>query len=498
MKKIISILSISLVICFILSGCQVYRENENSNPEQEGEMQSYENSIETLLFDATEFSEGKALVLYENSSKASYYNLGVLSTDGKVKEIKDIFVSLDEMKYDENNDSNESQIEWCSFDGGYSYINYTDKNSDANIVYERFAIIDTDAKHIFISPTDSDYSIICGGDGVYMVKKKTKSDYTGSSEMKIGIIKSDGTWLVEPTDENHFYSDNMHNGLIGTEYVYRGEHIFSISRNDYEKESDYDREFNLWLDLYNADTDTYQEFEEMEMLSNFENGKAILYKTYNLSNFTVAGTSLYTIDSSNFSTKEIIEGLGWGGRSGQTLTLSNRPTASEGYIFGISYHDWESYNHFDTDSIEANAFFDFSGNKVIDLEQYNVLFYNGINENERQNFCEFHNGKAVIELSGNGDGSYIVTINTKGDFLYEPIKISRKGNYDYKKGIISAKANRNIDGDSYEADILIDATTGEVKEMDFDVVSDKWSEGYCYKDGYFIDSNGKVLKIKIK
>ncbi len=486
-KKIVVWFLVLSIAVLSFSACK----NDESNHKPQFDFPSSKTEVE--LYNATDFSENKSVVLFKNTDGENYCNAGVLNTDGEISVLKDIFITILPEKDDKDLIATPSN--WSTFTDGYAFIDYTDKASDLSTTYERFVIFDTDGNITAISPLDADYTILCGGDGLYLVKQETKSTMTAYGTANIGVINYNGEWVCPLSDPSNYYSTNIKLWEADCEYL--GEHVFSFTYNRYDDELSY---AGCWLDLFNVDTNTYVEYPDVKMLSGFSDGKALLYKTSPLldDNY-MSGTEIYSIDHINFQLQHLFSNVAWNGWGSQDgLDLASCPIVSEGLIFGIECRDLsQTYSAYDIPkSVFVSKFFDMNGNSIIDVTRYRFTGAFDWRETDT-GFYQFINGNAVIEIAGN-DGRYITTINTAGESLYEPVKATGI-NFDVETNLIAVKVEQNVNGETCNRNAFINATTGEITVKDFEVtaVKDyremKWHSGYIRDCNYFIDMDGNRL-----
>ena len=440
--------------------------------------------VEVALYAATDFSEQKALVLF--SADDNLYNIGVLSTTGEIVKINE-----DEIKITITEEEKYKTIgnDWCNFDNGFAYVNYVDNISDPFVSYKRFLILNTKGDVETISPLDADYSILCGGDGIYFVKQETKGSLNEEKTINFGVVNSSGQWICSPASLDYYGASNIGtsiNDLISFEYL--GESIFSI----FYDRSNMPIDAGMWLTLFNSATKTNAEFMGMKMLSLFQNGKALAYNVLSHSTYTQGtGTDLYIIDKDAFERKTVFDDISIGGSSGGNMTISSVPILSDELIFGIECYDREQPYHpyLGPEYKFYPMFFDLNGNTVIDLSQYN--FFSTNNNDKNNGLFQFINGFCVLEIDGK-DGTYVTTINKTGNNLYEPIKIKKVLNIDFDDNTIAVLLDRNIEGISVCSNAFINATSGEMELTEFEL-DGKWHSGFCRLDNYFIKTNGEQL-----
>lgn len=159
-----------------------------------------EKNIPVSLIQAKPFSEGIAWVLYED--QAGDERIGWLHPDGHIDQPS---------PYDTVAQLNEDDPYWVglgsNFSGGYSYV----KTGDAYVRGasedpDSFLILNQKGEITAQSPADgSSYDILCGGDGVYLVKQSVRS--MTEKEDRYGFISGEGIWIYEcalcEIDGNH-------------------------------------------------------------------------------------------------------------------------------------------------------------------------------------------------------------------------------------------------------------------------------------------------------
>lgn len=495
MRKFLLIL-LAIGLLFGLVACSS-EEKTNADASLTGVENTVEESNlkeEIVLYNATDFSEGKSVVVYKNIENANYCNAGLLNSDGSIKEIEDVYIAIEEIE--EDDDEITTPVNWSGLQNGYAYIDYTDKISDANVTYKRFVILDANGNVTAISPLDADYTILCGGDGVFLVQQQTKGSLNVSSTTNLGIMNHEGEWICPLSAPDTYYSNNLNAGSI--EYRYCGERVFAFICDRLSK-----NEGKYWLSLFHADTKKTVEFDGMELLTNFDQGYALLAAvkepkiSSNVNEVSINTTEIYTVDKDDFNTRIIFSNIACTGQTNYRTLLDVEPVLSNGYIFGVSMFDnASSYNLLSgPPAIIQSCFYDVTGEEKISFPEYDCIF---LDKTTNDLFAFTDDGIAVVYLDGK-DGNYVTTINESGDFLYEPIKVFSCINYDVDSGNIAVKVEQNIGGETLTRNAFINSKTGELTVAEFEVnTNTKWHCGFLRDVNTFIDTNGEKLTTYIK
>ena len=489
MKRTRAFLILVLSIMLVFSGCSnkqdqtIQTDTALDNSEEVSRLDSPNSEKGIDLYNATDFSEGKSLVLYQFSTN-SFLSVGVLDSSGQIITIDDICVCTEDMSSDEENDevALSAPKSWTTFSSGFAYLNYTDRVSDVEDVFSRFAIISSDGDLCFLSPLDADYEILCGGDGLFLVVQRTKSTINMNSEERFGILNYKGEWVCSLADRSNYFSDNIL--LNSVEALYCGDHVFAFTLDTSDAITDY----GVWLDLFDSDSNKYVEYSNVKMLSAFYKDKAVAIQTKVPTGYRDGeGTSILVLRRNDLSLTPVLTGIASNGYSTTRVSFVE-PLISEGLISDVRFGDVVGH---------SNCFYDLDGNKTIDLSEYSPFFI------DHEGMSRFHDNIAVVYLMKNDH--YITSINTEGDFLYDPIKIveykvGRFNNMDY----IPVKIPRNTNGLSVEQNAFINRKTGEILEVDFEVLNTSsgstgyWSENYCRVENFFIDIYGNTLSTYLK
>lgn len=456
MKKLL--IAVIMIMVFV-SGCG---KNQNSNQEtntienetidnsevtEETEKPEIPQDIATTLDSANRFSEGVAWVKYYNPNNNYESNVGILDTEGNII-TNDQLIEINELGSD--------------FSGGYSYINFDDG---------RFVIVDKNGNITAESPEDGTYEIITGGDGVYFVYHPVKGMEV--NEDRYGFIDFNGKWLVEPCVNHPLYLKQREKYEMN--YYYNGDHIFS-SRNDY---------FDT-IGIYDSNTGETLTFEPENMFGN-------TYLSYddeeNDEPFITSDGTLFFYEYPEFG--DYILYTYKDGKLTEIAQSEHHPYYNDGIY-------WAG-------DLNNGAFYDLTGNKLLDFSKYKILDY------QVDGFYEFYNGIAPVLIDGADEEYYLSYIDMKGEFLFEPIQISHASN-DQGHGKGSGTAVLVVIPDEKTfgkyAIIASDGTVSELEEgIDFSeqtasskIYDVEFCDGYawCEASKCFVGTNGKRLDTFVK
>ena len=256
--------------------------------------------------------------------------------------------------------------------------------------------------------------ILCSGDGYHLVKKEVDA-YDGY-KFTLGVVDDEGQWVQEMTDTGTFV-DEVRFRAEGTSetlrdsscYMYLGEGVFLASPGVslYTKDGEYRvgpwknsvsysptgrADVAIWeCLLWNVETNMQTEIDASKM-STFQDGYLLFCEEDEFGSGT--------LDAMN-TNGEITE---LPCKCNDNFTLY-----SEGLFFAYSEHS-------------QPGFYDISGNRVIDLSDYDMRSISypddlGINA------PYFENGQATILFTNNTDSIFQATIDKTGAFVGEPEKV---------------------------------------------------------------------------
>lgn len=349
----------------------------------------------------------------------------------------------------------EHSYSYSSFSKGYAYINYPsymEKSPEAGT----FIIVNERGEIVYKSPSDAEYSIECGGDGYYFVKKEVKG--FDVNECLYGIISADGTWILEPEVLDDEYTHDIH---------YRGNRVLelgfgSTSINHYWGYS------KLLIDMKNLNEyyiESYDQYDP-QYAGLTEDGRLVWSHSDSWEG------EIYITDV-NGNTTQIASTGGYGyAKYGEDLVFVNDNDGQARYI-------------------------DLDGNVVIDLSQYDI-----VREYALQYFNVFIDGLAAFDMIGQDGSPYFVIINKAGEFVFDPIKHtetnSTKGYGTLSEGYIPILTS--IDTicfvDQKGNKILFNCEFSH-KDEALKSITYMNGRGYDKRFAYFIDMDGNEIPLKI-
>lgn len=408
---------------------------------------------------ADSFSEGIAWVRYEDQSGNE--QRGLLHTDGHIDPFPpDAATQVDWME-------NFPSTLGSQFSGGYSY--FTTVGSLKGI----FVIVNQAGEITALSPNDgSSYEILCGGDGVYLVKQSVRS--MTENEDRYGFISGNGNWINECTiceaGGVHPLSldvvpSNFDNKNISFSYL--GDGIFQAEYHNGKSGSMYYHRYGV-----------------------------VLYNTYSKRNFVVDSntTSVFT-DSSGGPVGNYSNGFVPVKSNGELYMLSadfeltpitvdttNTVFYSDGIIFTANCNRSGNRVSWLTDA----KFYRTDGSVLADLSQYELRY------EDAYELYRYNDGYAAVIICGVGGGVYLGILDSEGNFTFEPKEIDVSTNLDqigiFSSGVIVVSIeNRtkiiNVVGEEMQSDYL-----DQTAHIDYD--------HYVFKDGYcgIMGTNGKLLE----
>lgn len=436
-------------------------DSTEENPLVEPTESQFTENIPVSLIDGKNFSEGIAWIKYIDTEGTT--QIGWLHPDGMVDQP---FPTELISQYGSN------------FSGGYSYINIME-TSEAP---DSFIIINQSGEISAKSPADDcGYQIICGGDGVYLVKQLIRS--ITENEDRYGFISGDGSWLYECTPceagGTHPLSlDIVPEGFNNEDisFSYLGDGIFkAVYHNGWEGSSYFHR---YGVVLYNAlnkkscvvDSNTTSIFTDSsgDTVGNYYEGW-ILVKI---------GDELYML-SSDFEKKPLV------------TDTSNTVIFSEGITFS---GDADYHLNVGT-TITNGKFYNADGSVLADLSQYELLY------SDTYDLYRYSDGYAAIIIRGADGKQYLGIIDADGQFAFEPLQISWLTNWDnastFSSGVIVCLTQ---DATTQIINTVGNQLTSEYFEKD-NVEQYVFYEGYCVlkyqSEVRYLSTDGSFLETYI-
>ena len=461
-RKILKSMIVLIVAVLLCCGCSGGYTSEENPVENDSQEMVEEAPVSVQISYGSSFSNGVAWVKYIDQTGSE--GIGLLNTEGIITPInEDVkpYFTADE-HYDFGSD----------YSNGYAYRNYEDKSNPSESL-NQFVVIDSSGNVVGRSPSDGNYEILTGGDGVFLVKQTVRSMTT--NETRIGIIDKEGNWICEPAVQNVFSlsstaQDNYREGDVY--YLYHGEHIFSAYYD-----SRYDFFGSDYSCIYNADTGATAEYANTKLSIYrvpyyFSDGKAI----------AVSDDTVYCIDTELKTTPIIVD----------------RPDGDVYFQDGILFTGEFSYRgNGPSPYVENGKFYRIDGSTLVDLSQYTLII------NDAYDLYRYENGYASVVVYGEDKGLYLGIINIDGKFAFEPLEINSYVNKDtigtFSCGVIATEIDKNIDGKTYSKEVLL-TTTGEIVEFEVDgieVDSLVFFDGFAWdsKGKHYIDTSGNVMNV---
>lgn len=463
MKKLnrwVSLLLVSMTF-LVLAGCsksqgddsEISSDNEYSYEQSEqgsdtsseiGEDDnlyvSGEDELEQIsIYSGEKFSEGLAWVLYYYGDEVDNRRLGLLKESGEIITL-DLPVDVD--KY----------VSGSDFYGGYSYINYTQGDQ------EGFIIIDSNGKCVLQNQTDAGYTVMCGGEEWFLVKKSIRS--MENSEDLFGIINVKGEWVYKPQSEFMYGPEQGGQWMldVGAKYFYLGNGIFRAQW--YPGNMGRNIPLNVVLD---AKTGEYAPVE-LPLDDNYESK---VEGTYN-------NNVIWSYSSSYGGS---VNRLNWDGASTELVSLKN--------------YDWVDVKLCDGSIYVADGeqavFIDADGNVLIDLSQYSI--------NAKNTICEFSDGYAAVIINGEDGYEYLEIIDTNGKCSFEPKKLDKS--FYFIDGKMACILHDEPDKVSW-VDANGNVQNSTIDKHDMDNLS--FSDGYAFysEKNCYISNLGDKLNVTIQ
>lgn len=407
------------------------------------------------LADSRSFSEGIAWVQYYDNARNLQF--GWLHPDGSI---------------DQPFPVERVTTFGSDFSGGYSYVTtgdgYVHQKTD---IPDSFIILDQSGAVTAESPNDgSSYEILCGGNGVYLVKQSIRS--MTESEDRYGFITADGDWLYECTvckiDGTHplsalgvveFRSEN------NIQYSYLGENVF-LARYD-ERQSV----------LYNCRTNqTYR--------ITGKNQDVVIYDNYSDGYIPVKIDGTLYILSTGFDLQPI------------SVDAATSVCYSDGIIYATEYM-WGMGA-----TGKGGKFYLLDGSVLADLTGYELLYQYA------EDLFRFRDGYAAVIIYGLDKEYYLGIINLNGMFAFEPLKFDL-GFYtedqfgELSSGRFACKISNQEEG-SQNAEVVVVDTSGNVTHSDYFGFKNAgrliFHEGFAWDQTIqcFLKDDGTVLETYLK
>lgn len=445
-NKILKIAAI-IALAFFITGCSAKNDIESLDS---AEKQSKQDKIESIqLTDGSDFSDGIAWVKYTDSTKSE--KIGLLNTKGEISRIT----------------ANEITKFGSAFSGGYAYVNYKDKtNTDEAL--NQFVIIDELGNITGHSPSDGNYEILLGGDGVFLVQQIIRN--MTMNETRLGFIDKDGKWICEPAVHNVLsLSDVAQEGYRKGKihFFYHGNRIFSAYYA-----TDFDYTGNNYTCLYNADTGISVEYKGVKFPYRFEDEETI----------AVSDNAIYCVQT-DLTLK---------------LVLDNRVDGCVYFQNGIFFTGEEHRSgNLPMNYIVNGKFYNLDGSVLVDLSPYTLIL-----DHRASDLYRFENGYAAMVIYGEDKDWYLGIINTKGEFTFEPIEIIRDDEYmgTFSCGVICVHIDENLEGKTFRRTILLTKNGEKIKtNMSFQTRL-LFCNGFAWynEDKQYIDIDGNVMNIIFK
>ena len=256
--------------------------------------------------------------------------------------------------------------------------------------------------------------ILCSGDGYHLVKKEVDA-YDGY-KFTLGVVDDEGQWVQEMTDTGTFVDEVRFRAEGSSEtlrdsscYMYLGEGMFLASPGVSVYTKDGEHRVGPWENsvsysptgraevaiweclLWNVETNMQTEIDASKM-SIFQDGYLLFCEEGEF-----GGGTLNAMNTNGEITELPCKCY-------DSFTLY-----SEGLFFAYSEHS-------------QPGFYDISGNRVIDLSDYDITS-NSYSGDEGINVPYFENGQATILFTNNADSIFQATIDKTGAFVGEPEKV---------------------------------------------------------------------------
>lgn len=355
--------------------------------------------------------------------------------------------------------------------------------------YIQFALVDTSGNIIYRSPADADYSVALSDNGLLGIEK-----YMMGDEKCFGILRHDGTWLLEPST-SVFEMPPWGQEIFGDLYsyvVYCGENIFAKQyyRSDNRKMA--------FATLYNAETGESADIKDVLVYDAYDD-----YNTYcrtffkNGKAFIVSDDMIYCIKK-DFSLEPIVK---------------NGPEKYVSFDYDVLFigDKRESQNDESQPRVIDNVkLYNLDGEQILDLSQYTFV--------DNKILYIFRNGFIPALIYGEDGCYYAGWIGLDGEFAFDPVlvecELSDIGFYNNDR-LISIRTEESVDGEMRGKYTLI-MGNGDRNEFytDQDVKSLNFNEGFSlighlddpdgdgsgttYYNGNFIDIHGNEIVPMLK
>lgn len=347
------------------------------------------------------------------------------------------------------------------FSDGYSYVTTGDGFiRHATNIPDSFIILDKTGAITAESPDDgSSYEILCGGNGVYLVKQSIRS--MTESDDRYGLITAEGDWLYEcaicEPDGPHPLSPSGISCYApeDVQFSYLGENIFLAK---------YDTSYPQFV-FYNCTTNqTYRLTSDNQIYGNFSMGHIPV---------KIDGT--LCVLSTEFELQPI------------AVDTSELVIYSDGIIF-TSNDDWGSDG-----CVTEGKFYRLDGSVLANLSEYELRYRDAFE------LYRFVGGYAAIIIRGADNNYYLAILDKSGAFTFDPIKIDLVSNYDYIGTFSSGLISCVIDGQLAFVDTNGNITYPSGLDKDY-------TDFYVFHDGFALDvlnpcflrEDGTVLEVYLK
>lgn len=407
----------------------IYEDNESFVEENQNSIEELEETLEPIsIASGMRFSEGLAIVSYYFGDDERNTITGLLRNTGEL-------ISLD-LPFEDTYRS------WSEFRDGYAYI-----NRDVNDERE-FVIIDENGNCVLQNDSDAGYNIICGGDGLFLVKKTIRT--MDVSEDQYGIIRADGTWIYEPR------ADFMLAPNTGEQWWLEKWVEFS-----YLDDGFFLAEWHIWntpvcvvLEAKEGVYNPVELPEESSVIGEHDKNIIWTYRDYNKD-------SIFRLDEAGTQ----VEIASFEGRI--------RAKLSEGIIC--------------VSGDNRTLFCDIYGNVLRDFGEYSMNF--------KESIGEVKNGYAAVLLNGADGYEYLQIVDINGNCNFEAKKLNES--YFYDNGKMACILNDNPGEISWvdkDGNIEI-TTTKSVKFYDL-----RFAEGYAFdvEDDCYVSYLGDELPIMLR
>lgn len=269
--------------------------------------------------------------------------------------------------------------------------------------------------------------ILCSGDNYHLVSKEI--DTYNEYEIMLGVVDSNGQWIIELTDTGKFVEDVRSRAGGGNKdildsscYLYLGEGVFMMSRGaSVFTEDEEIRVGPLENSICIGPTGQSEVFISECVIWNVVDNIQAEFRASKLSMFH-DGYLLFCEEDEYGS--GMLCSLNTKGESVELpckylplRPVHNFPIYSEGLFYACADNKKRTI----ANERYTPAFFDIEGNTVIDLSEYEMdrIMYSGI---LGINAPYFVDGQATIMFANKGKSVYRATIDKNGQIIGEPQK----------------------------------------------------------------------------